>query len=94
MKRRTFLRVLGGITAAAVVAPQVLIDAVQGDAATLGPLAGPAWDRLPAIGAVTYEMLERAYREAALGKNRPPVVICSRSMARRYGLIFEMDVAA
>lgn len=88
MTRRTFLRVLGSAVAAVAVAP-------------LQPLApaaavGPSWDTTPPAGALTYEMLEEAYKSACLGNRTPTYMVMSPSTfatySRQLGLVYDVEV--
>jgi hypothetical protein len=88
MNRRTFLRVLGSAVAIAAISPEVLVP-------TPAPVfAGPAWSAWSTgtAGPLTYEMLQRAYESCCIGQEAPNMMIVSASMARRLGLVYDVDV--
>ena len=85
MTRRTFLRVLGsGVVASAVVASVPILPSP--------PLLFGSWDPPTSGGAITYGMLERAYRECAIGSESPTMGFVSQQTARYLGLIYDVDV--
>ena len=86
MNRRTFLRVLG--SAAVVVAvPSAAVKAVE----VLVPSTGPLWSTGVAPP-LTYKMLESAYLSACIGQEAPNIMIVSRSVARQFGLVYDVDM--
>lgn len=88
MNRRTFLRVLGSAAVVTAV-PQSVVHIAE----ALAPKSffGPVWDSRTAPP-LTYEMLEQAYRSACIGQEVPNIMIVSRSVARQFGLIYDVDV--
>jgi len=84
MNRRTFLRVLGSAMAIAVVAPS--IPALVDDTITI-------WKpRAVGPSTLTCEMLEHAYRACVIGQEAPNLMIIPASMARRLGLVYDVDL--
>ena len=85
--RRTFLRVLGSAIVGAVVAPALPSLAAL-------PVAPSTFTTRSAAsaGALTLEMLERAYREASIGRHAPQCLVMHRSVARRLGLIYDVEI--
>lgn len=85
MTRRTFLRVLSSAAVAVSVAPLVpdwIAPVVE---------AGPRWD-LGVAGPLTYEMLEQAYQSCVIGVHHPTMGVCSRSVARLMGLVYDVEM--
>lgn len=86
MTRRTFLRVLGS---AAVVAalPASLPDLL----AAADTASSPVWSTGSARP-LTYEMLRASYESCVIGRDCPTLAVCSASMARRLGLVYDVDL--
>ena len=87
MTRRTFLRVIGS---AAVGAAVVASLPSLGSVAETVP-SFPLWGT-GTTGPLTYETLEQAYQSACLGSHHPTLGICSASVARQIGLVYDVDL--
>lgn len=85
--RRTFLRVLGSAAIGALVVPALPIPDAIAEAA---PVAWPSIEA--SAGPLTYEMLERAYLACAIGREAPTLMIVPASVARRFGLVYDVEV--
>lgn len=95
--RRTFLRVLGAAIVGIAAAPEIIVAP---------PASPPTWwsAQLPAGdgGALTWDLLQRAYEMVAIhGGNTPTTFLTTKAVAAKYqtlarevGLIFDLDIAA
>lgn len=86
--RRTFLRVLGSAAIAAVAPPILGTPAPLMDPPTYTTYAAAA------PGVLTLEMLEAAYKACVIGPRQPTLLVTSRSVARRLGLVYDVEVSA
>lgn len=83
--RRTFLRVLGSAAIGAVVAPRIPIPSIE-PAATFADFTAASTRPL------TLEMLEAAYKACAVGSRAPNLIICHASVARKLGLVYDVEI--
>lgn len=86
MTRRIFLRVLGSAAIGAITV-QVLPSLPLVDT----PTTVSSWS-LGAAGPLTFEMLEAAYQSCRSGKARPTLAVYPASIARRLGLVYEVEL--
>ena len=92
VSRRTFLRVLGSAAVAAAL-PKVTLISPPGRG------VNPFWESwkaadAAAAGPITFAALEAGYKAACLGRNVPNLAIVSVSVARQFGLVFDVEVDA
>lgn len=83
LSRRTFLRVLGSAVVGAAVASALPLPVPS--------TAAPTW-QAGTTGPLTYEMLEASYRSCVIGREAPTMMVTSVSIARRLGLIYDVEL--